>query len=374
MSRDLASILKINKLTEIPNYDKIELATVENWEVIVQKGQFKVNDLCVYIEYDTILPVKPEFEFLRSRCYNKLYDGFRIRNMKMAGVYSQGIVFPLSILPENVISVKDSLEGFNVANILNIKRYAPEDLEEKQITTNKLHKFFMKYKCYRRFIGKYFQYKKGYPEKIKESDEKNAQKVFDYLIVKKPDEIYYETEKLEGQAATFSMQSKRFLGFKIKNYSIYSHTTKRKVGDNSNWDKISKLYNIKEILKRFKENYTIQGEIIGEGIQKNIYNIEGLDFYVYKVINSNTGIALNFKELKTFCEKVNLKIVPVLNENVKLTNFANAKEAVDYSNGQSILYSGLREGVVWRSVNDQELSFKIKSPEYDIKFNGDKRK
>jgi hypothetical protein len=32
--RDLANILKVNKITPIPNKDRIELATVENWEKI----------------------------------------------------------------------------------------------------------------------------------------------------------------------------------------------------------------------------------------------------------------------------------------------------------------------------------------------------
>lgn len=225
MARDLASILKINKLTPIPEKDRIEVATVENWEVIVKKGEFKEGDLCVYIEYDTLLPIRPEFEFLRKSCYNSKYNRFRIRNMKMAGIFSQGIVFPLSILPPE--SNKDSVykEGLVVADLLDIKKYDPEEPKvDIPKSKNKLHNFLMKNKVYKKAYLKLIGVgNRKYPSTIKESDETNIQKVFNRLKEKYPDERYYKTEKLEGQAATFCLKYKDgLLGklFKIREYSI----------------------------------------------------------------------------------------------------------------------------------------------------------
>jgi RNA ligase (TIGR02306 family) len=92
MERHLASIQKIVSLTAIPGADVIEKATVLGWEVIVaKKDNLKVGDLVCYMEVDSILPDKPEFEFLRER-------KFRIRTIKLRGQISQGIVFPLDIL------------------------------------------------------------------------------------------------------------------------------------------------------------------------------------------------------------------------------------------------------------------------------------
>ena len=366
--RELANILKINKLEPIPNYDKIELATIENWKVIVQKGQFSVGDFCVYCEYDTVLPEIPEFEFLRSRCYNKQYKGFRIRNMKMAGVYSQGIAFPIDILTPywNKVELK---EGFPVADILNIRRYDPDELNERSVSEpkSKLHKKLMKFKLYRN-IYKKFNYveKKNYPKNISISDETNIQKVFDNLKENYSDANFYLTEKLEGQAATFCLQNRKILCFKKREFSIYSHKIKRKLGDNSNWDKIAIQFAIEKKLRKLNKNYTIQGEIIGEGIQKNIYGIKGLDFYIYKVTESETGYALNFRELIDFCEKINIKIVPILGVSKLLDSI---DKMITFSDGKSLLYNGLREGIVWRHTKDQNISFKAKSPEYDIWFN-----
>lgn len=93
MERKLASIQKILSLEKIEGADKIEKATVLGWEVVVKKGDFKVGDLVVYCEVDSILPDRKEFEFLRER-------NFRIRTIKLKKQVSQGICFPLSIILE----------------------------------------------------------------------------------------------------------------------------------------------------------------------------------------------------------------------------------------------------------------------------------
>lgn len=93
--RTLASIKTISDILPIESKDRIVLAMVDGWSVIVKKDEFHIGDSCVYVEIDSVLPEKPEFEFLRSK-------NFRIKTMKMAGVISQGICFPLSILPPKI--------------------------------------------------------------------------------------------------------------------------------------------------------------------------------------------------------------------------------------------------------------------------------
>ena len=64
--RKLASIQRIWNIEPIEGADRIELAHVLGWQCVVDKGQFKPMDLAVYFEVDSFLPVRPEFEFLRS--------------------------------------------------------------------------------------------------------------------------------------------------------------------------------------------------------------------------------------------------------------------------------------------------------------------
>ena len=56
---DLATISVIQDIRPIEGKDRIELATVENYNSIVQKGEYKAGDKVIYIYYDSILPVRP---------------------------------------------------------------------------------------------------------------------------------------------------------------------------------------------------------------------------------------------------------------------------------------------------------------------------
>ena len=117
MSRKLATIRTINALHPIEGKDRIELAAIDGWSVIVPKNEFKVGDKCVYCEPDSLLPDKPEFEFLRTR-------NFRVRTIKLRKQLSQGILFPLNILPNYDRPMKWGYqEGKDVTELLEIKKY-----------------------------------------------------------------------------------------------------------------------------------------------------------------------------------------------------------------------------------------------------------
>jgi len=102
--RKLATIQKIKELAPIPGKDKIVLASFygTGWQVIVGKDM-NIDDLCVYIEPDALLPDIPEFAFLKPRCWSNSLQKHRIKTIKLGGVYSEGLCLPLSILGDAVI-------------------------------------------------------------------------------------------------------------------------------------------------------------------------------------------------------------------------------------------------------------------------------
>lgn len=122
MERKLASIRKISNIEPIEGADKIELATVDGWKVVVAKDVgHKVGDLVVYCEVDSFLPIKEEFEFLRKSSYKKMGDkeGFRLKTAKLRGVISSGLILPLSIL-ETSTGGKIIKEDENLVLVFNI--------------------------------------------------------------------------------------------------------------------------------------------------------------------------------------------------------------------------------------------------------------
>jgi len=360
--RELAKIAKIQALRPIANKDRIELATVENYPVIVEKGAYVVGDLVIFCEYDTVLPVRPEFEFLRSRCWSKSYQGFRIKNMKLAGEYSSGIVFSLSILPEST-RIK---EGADVTTILGVQKYDVEELKERTAGTSKKRSRFMKwllrYSFFRKLLLKK-QVSKNYPSTIQKSDETNVQKLFNKYKENYGNTVFYKTEKLEGQAVSYMLIGKK------REYRVYSHNVMRDAKGTGNWETLGRELNIEKLLRKLNNNWCIQGEICGTGIQGNIYGFTNKRLFVYKVTDVDTGEALNCADLTKFCSENELSAVPMLGTSVLLDSL---EETLVHADGWSTFQKNecviKREGVVWRSVVDQHIGFKAKSRKYAVEF------
>lgn len=129
MSRKLATIRKISEIKPIEGADKIELAIIDGWQCVVKKNEFNVGDTCIYCEIDSFLPIKPEFEFLRTSSYKKMGDieGFRLKTIRMKGQISQGLVLPISVLPEGPYC-----NDLDVTEILGIKLYEAPVLAQLQ--------------------------------------------------------------------------------------------------------------------------------------------------------------------------------------------------------------------------------------------------
>lgn len=148
MERKLATIQRIREIRPIEGADAIELAIINNWQVVVAKNVgHKVGDCVVYCEIDSFLPVREEFEFLRKSSFKKMGDqeGFRLKTIRLRGQISQGLVLPISVLEgpdEMKIGISkqpwgDQLqlgpydnalvieEGADVSEMLGIVKYEP---------------------------------------------------------------------------------------------------------------------------------------------------------------------------------------------------------------------------------------------------------
>jgi hypothetical protein len=124
MERKLASIKQITDIRPIEGADKIELASVGGWNVVVAKDvRHKVGDMVVYCEIDSFIPIREEFEFLRKSSYKKMGDqeGFRLKTIKLRGQVSQGLILPIHVLP----LLEMVSEGQDVTEMLGIVKYEP---------------------------------------------------------------------------------------------------------------------------------------------------------------------------------------------------------------------------------------------------------
>ncbi len=326
--RQLASIQKISKLEPIEGADSIVKATVLGWQLVVKKGEFNIGDLCVYCEIDSILPEKPEFDFLKPR-------KMRIRTIKLRGQISQGICFPLSILPSGV----KIEEGKDVTAILGITKYEPPIPASLEGVA-----------------------KGRFPSFIPKTDEARVQVLQDILDKYKGESFFY-TEKLDGSSATYYLYDDQF-GVCSRNLELIE------TEENTLW-KLAREQKIEERLKSLNKNYAIQGEIIGESVQSNKYKLRGQDIYFFNVYDIDEHRFLDFDESVVFFKNLDLKIVPVLETNYELSG--NIEELVELSVGKSVLNDIQREGIVLRPLKEIEdssgrISFKAINPKFLLKY------
>mgnify|MGYP000401782880 CR=1 FL=1 len=229
--RHLATIREIASLRPIAGADRIEVAQVDGWECVVQKGEFHTGEHIVYIEVDSIVPERPEFEFLRSK-------NFRIKTMKMAGVISQGICFPLNILPPG-----NYVEGQDVTSIIGVKQYEPTMDKEPLLPTNSKNKL-SRFHWIRKLIS---SKNCAFPSFIGKTDETRIQNI-PYVLKDKREWI--ATEKIDGQSGTFVLvRHKRFLLRDKFEYIVCSRNMRLLNKDNSSYWTVSDKYNIEAALK-----------------------------------------------------------------------------------------------------------------------------
>jgi hypothetical protein len=360
--RRLATIQKIVDIQPIKGADKIEVATILGWQVVVaKKDGFKVGDLIVYCEIDSILPDKPEFEFLRER-------KFRIKTIKLKGQVSQGICFPLSILPRGKYQEDD-----DVTEIIGVKKYNPQAEAEQKLadertarSKSKIEKFLMRRSWYRRlFLAK--KVKRSFPSFIKKTDEERIQNM-PWVLEKEKDTKFIVTEKLDGQSATYFLlrNPRRWQFWNKYIFGVCSRNIYLHQPDNSSYWTIARQYNIEKALRSIINGnicVILQGEIIGKGIQENKYGLDGYDFYAFNLFYDGCGF--DTATIETLLKGYSIKTVPIIDIWYFIKN--SIPEMVEYANCKSVIADTLREGIVCRN-HEKGISFKVVSPEFLLKY------
>jgi RNA ligase (TIGR02306 family) len=325
--RTLASIQRIKALAPIAGADAIEKATVLGWQLVVKKDEFLVGDLAVYCEIDCLLPDRPEFEFLKAR-------GMRIRTIRLRGEISQGICFPLSILPPSTQIV----EGADVTEVLGVEKYEPPIPASLSGIM-----------------------KGGFPSFIPKTDETRVQVLQD-LLDKYAGTTCYVTEKLDGSSVTYFLHDGEF-GVCSRNLELLESA------ENSLW-KVARVLQIEEKLRARGGNVALQGEIVGEGIQGNLYKLRGQQVFFFNAFDIDGYRYLDFEAFEALMAALQLQSVPILDRAYTLVSDIPA--LVKLGTGHSTLYKVEREGVVIRPLTEQRdligrVSFKAINPEFLLK-------
>lgn len=340
--RKMASVRKIDAISPIPNADAIEVATIGGWQVVVKRDEFAVGDLAVYCEVDSWIPntIAP---FLSKDNEPREYNGVkgeRLRTVKLRGQVSQGLLIRVGerFGDTVVLSASDATpyqEGDDVSEALGIQKYEPPiPAQLAGIVAG------------------------PFPSVFPKTDEERIQN-----LANEWHEIstaaYEVTEKLEGSSMSVGLIGGEFI--------VCSRNLNLAESEGNSFWAQARRYDIEAKMRnQSMDNFIIQGELIGEGVQGNHYGIKGQDFYVFAIYDVNTAQYVSPPQRQRICKDLGLNHVPVFADALTITNHTVAT-ILKMADGQSQLNPNkLREGLVFKEIRGQ-AHWKAVSNQYLLK-------
>lgn len=335
--RKLATIRKIDALTPILGADAIECATVGGWKVVVKKGEYTVGDLAVYCEIDSWIPTELA-AFLSKGKEPREFKGIkgeRLRTVKLRGQLSQGLLLPLSTVYCLPPTIEVDIMGNDVSEPLGIIKWEmPMNAQLAGMARG------------------------NFPSVIPKTDQERCQnlvKEIDQAII---DCLQFEvTEKIEGSSMTVYLIDGVF-GVCSRNLDL------KEEGGTTFWE-VARRDNIEEKMRAVSTgaDFAIQGELIGPGIQGNIYKLSKPEFRVFDVYNISGGFYMNPSGRRQLITMMGLLHVPVIAYQTTVP-CRTVDELLTWAEGPSaITTSQEREGIVFKHA-DGGMTFKAISNKY----------
>lgn len=329
----LASIETISEVTPHPNADRLEVAKVLGWQTVIRKGEFKAGDNAVFVVIDTILPRAPWSEFLVDQ--KRPDKPIRLNTVKLRGQHSQGLLLPLSVLPNG--SQRWHV-GADVGGELGIKKY------EKEIPAQ--------------LSG---VARSSFPQHLApRTDEDNGLSNPD-IVAETLRHSVMATVKLDGSSCTVIVKGGKISEVCSRNLSI--------VEDDKNafWKAARKLDKFIDSLNVQGDSDTVvvQGELMGPGIQGNQLGLAEPTLYVFQVKFDGTWAYRDI--LEDIGEDYGFNVVPsvaITKDPVTLEDWQLVADSQTLPNGQPA------EGIVVRAEppismgNGRPLGFKIINRNY----------
>lgn len=345
IERQLATIRRISDILPIEGADKIEVAVIDGWKVVVKKGDFKVGHLAVYLEIDSWVPHTLAPFLTKNGHYPKVYNGVegqRLKTVKLRGQLSQGLLLPLSVFDDlkhgYLVYGQMNPEGFDVTELLGIQKW------EREIPAQ--------------LAG---VMKGNFPTEVFKTDQQRIQN-----LTKRMQELnehtFEVTEKLHGSSATFYMDLNG-------EFHVCSRNVDLKDSEGNTYWEIARKYKIEENMRRILDEdaygMAIQGEIIGPGINGNQYGLTECDFYVFDLFESKNQTYCPADLRYTISESLGLKHVPVIYGEC-CVNAVPVEVLLEDADGLSQIgnVESRREGLVWKSLYDPSVSFKVVSNQW----------
>lgn len=407
--RELAYVVKINEIKPIEGADRVEIAVVNGWRIMVRKGQFQPGDLAIYFEIDSKVPEKEPFMFLESK-------HFKVKTQKYfkGTVISQGLLMAAEDfgweLCKNIPSPASgevltyiwtdtgSLnEGDFLTERLGVTYEVAEDNARKAKSVDKYKKMAQRNSklfshqpfrwLMRRdwgkkllfvFFGKQKDKKTGWPDGrfpgVARTDQERAENMTWILQDKTP---FIVTQKCDGSSGTYILERKGKNKFEFyvcsRNVRMASKEQECFYGSHNYYWEVAEKYDIENKMKAWlnsvpgRDWVCWQGEICAPGIQKNPHNLSETHFYCFHWTDNVNG-RRDIRDAIVDWKSYNMETVPIVCDNyIMPDDFEEFKKSADGYYMEEVCEGHTnckREGFVYYKTTEPTFSFKNVSREY----------
>ena len=380
--RELAYVVKVDEIRPIEGADRVEVAIVNGWHIMVRKDQFKPGDLAVYFEIDSKVPAEEPFMFLEPK-------HFKIKTQKYfkGTVISQGLLmsfedfgwekdaYKLGDFLTQKLKVTYAVEEDNARKASSVDKYKKMAQRHGKLFSHQPFRWLMRRtwgkKILFMFFGKTSDKKTGWPAWVAKTDEERIENMPWILENKNP---WVATEKIDGTSTTFTMKRSKFGKndfYVCSRNVVFDKPDKNCFYDTNIYTEMAEKYNVENVLASILSDnpdldwVTLQGETYGAGIQKRDYGLTEHRFAGFNFITSKEGRWDSVRAAK-FMTQYNIPWVPILDENYILPDTIDELRAFSHSEGSRI-DGVIKEGIVFRS-QDGSMSFKCVDPEFLMKY------
>lgn len=328
------TIETISHIGKHPNADTLDVARLDglDFQFVVRKDAFTVGEKVVYFPIDSLIPlnVLEQFEMVKEGkgiLAGKL--GNRVKTKEIRGVLSRGIVVKLSHIEGMERLSTDLPTPEELTKYFGVEKWEPQVVLEKGANLMPLPQHVQD------IVGARYDI---------ESTDRHID-VVDTLR----DVMVYVTEKLEGQNFSVTVTPSGEVFVSQRNYTI-----KPIEGHTHSFWKVAESEGVIAAAKRLAktEPVTIFGELLGPGVQDNIYQLKKHEVHVFDIAVGNRF--LDYAELCSECFVSDLKQAPVLYTG-HLRYFLNGKTVQEVAGGTSKLFDTLREGIVIKPIYEMKL-------------------
>lgn len=337
--RKLASVQEVGAISAHPDADRLQLATILGWQVVIAKDEVKENERVVYFEIDSKLPGDAGWlpPAIKNRVEKQKHkEWYRVKSTRIRGQLSQGLIVAMD-LPEGAAIGDDMTETLGITK------------HEEQLFSGAMAKV-------KTAGGNCW---KAFPTELISKTEEPRIQSNPWMLRYLKEKPYYATVKLDGTSGTFLIDPKSDEFWACSRNNIRKRPTKE--NEICPYWAAAINTNLESVLRECAPHLAIQGEICGPNIAKNPLGLGCIDLFVFNIVDLKSRRRLPYEEFLSACAQLGLKSVPVeaIGDSFDKDSIVEVLDAARgyYDSGM------VREGLVFRSM-DQRISFKAINNDY----------